>query len=355
MEGDQPTQGESVQSQTPASSSKKPEKALYVPKNRQGATVQGGPKDKPQTQGDAKPRPRPRYTDKARKNAKNKKDKAGRGGEVDGAPKGDSQSEERLLGGEGPQDDGLPPAANEGEDVEGGSRLETTHHGNGVPAEGEEEDQQEEEEEEEDSWDTLFNDEGECLDPHVVEELARKAGKKKRPVQERRFDYYGEGEGEGEEEGDVDLREDELAHILEIYDFPSEFKTEDLLKSFQSYQQRGFDIQWVDDSHALGLFSSPIAAREALRTTHPLMKVRPLSKSSVTTRAKARSCSDYLLPSKERPPTSAALARRMVIGALGVKSNQSQEDRQAERRKLQEAKDQKRLASKQREDAWEGR
>ncbi len=47
---------------------------------------------------------------------------------------------------------------------------------------------------------------------------------------------------------------------------------------------------------------------------------------------------DYLLPAKERPETSAALARRLVIGALGVKSNQTREDREAERNKLQQAR-----------------
>ncbi len=92
-------------------------------------------------------------------------------------------------------------------------------------------------------------------------------------------------------------------------------------------------------------------------------------------------CVDYLLPAKERPETSAALARRLVIGALGVKSNQTREEREAERNKLQQARgdrtvhsclfcwtgkkqgficsvlssEQKRLAVKQREDAWEGK
>lgn len=117
--------------------------------------------------------------------------------------------------------------------------------------------------------------------------------------------------------------------------------------------------------------SFPFSAREALRSKHPLMKLRPLSKSSPAVKAKARSCSgtswlsswfsiclsalfhtylrtniilihrpsqDYLLPAKERPQTSAALARQLVIGALGVKSNVTKEQREAERKKLQEAR-----------------
>uniref|UniRef100_A0A3Q3C0J0 R3H domain and coiled-coil containing 1-like n=1 Tax=Haplochromis burtoni TaxID=8153 RepID=A0A3Q3C0J0_HAPBU len=183
--------------------------------------------------------------------------------------------------------------------------------------------------------------------------MALKEGKKKESIQEPRFDYYNMDRAsyDDDDDDDVDLTEDELSHIVEIYDFPTEFKTEDLLKLFQCYK-RGFDIKWIDDTHALGLFSSPIA-REALRSKNPLMKLRPLSKSSSATKAKARSCS-YLLPAKERPQTSAALARKLVIGALGVKSNLTKEQREAERKKLQEAR-QKRLAAKQREDAWEGK
>lgn len=64
-------------------------------------------------------------------------------------------------------------------------------------------------------------------------QLAKKDGKKKESVQDPKFDYYNM---HSDEEDEIDLREDELAHIVEIYDFPTEFKTEDLLKLFQSYQ-----------------------------------------------------------------------------------------------------------------------
>ncbi|KAG7223767.1 hypothetical protein INR49_026449 [Caranx melampygus] len=293
MEAEQPKE-ESAPSQPtppPPSQSKKPSRALYVPKQRHAS------KDNPQTQGEVKPRPRPRYTDKARKNAKNKKDKAG--GEANTKPAGGE------AGGEIHNSDSKP--------VESEERLQDTDvQVNGQTASVEadvsshlEGTSPQEENGEEESWDTLFNDDGDCLDPHLLEELALKEGRKKESIQEPRFDYYNMSPDDDEED-DIDLREDELSHIVEIYDFPAEFKTEDLLKLFQCYQQRGFDIQWIDDTHALGLFSSPIA--------------------------------DYLLPAKERPQTSAALARRLVIGALGVKSNLTKEQREAERRKLQEAR-----------------
>lgn len=66
-------------------------------------------------------------------------------------------------------------------------------------------------------------------------QLTLKNGKKKRSIQQSRFDYYNMDRGDDEDE-DVDLTEDELSHIVEIYDFPAEFKTEDLLKTFQCYQ-----------------------------------------------------------------------------------------------------------------------
>lgn len=250
---------------------------------------------------------------------------------------------------------------------------------------------------------------------------------KKESIQQPRFDYYNMGSDDDDE--DIDLTEDELSHIVEIYDFPTDFKTEDLLKTFQCYQfvaldqQRGISLAWLcgatvfispflfflekedltssgsttrtlwvssqvplqvsvmpqhitgrwqqrgsADCHIACLLYSRPPAKEALRSKHPLLKLRPLCKSSSATKAKARSCSgattitkvrsfitgivlshsppvgfplccpDYLLPAKERPQTSAALARRLVTGALGVKSNVTKEQREAEKRQLQEAK-----------------
>lgn len=363
----------------PPQRTKKPDQALYVPKSKQkdGGGGQAGdaqavnrnPKHNSHTPGDKKGRPRPKYTDKAWKNnAKNKKEKGGgkspktdetpvsEGDPAVGVQNGDckdgetervntekeeEKQEQTTEGKSNSNGDGGSPGESEGLS----DRL-TTSDTNTSDA-----NEVEENEEEQDNWDTLFNDDGECLDPHLLEEIAEKSGHKKESRQEKQFNYY---EWSPERE-DIELREDELSHIVEIYEFPPEFKTEDLIRAFHSYQQRGFDIQWVDDTHALGLFSSPIAARDALMTRHPLLKVRPLSKGSAATKAKARSCSDYLLPAKERPQTSAALARRLVIGALGVRSPQTREEREAERKKLKDAKDQKRLAAQQREDAWEGK
>ncbi|XP_058236714.1 coiled-coil domain-containing protein R3HCC1L isoform X2 [Hemibagrus wyckioides] len=327
---------------------RKPDMAIYVPKGRQGGS-QPHSREKPQTEGDKKPKGRPRYTDKSRKyNSKNKKDRSGDKKDTgdQGLPDGDDEPNSKG----GAEEKGVEKE-NVDQRISSEDVSTTTHTTSEIKtAETEEE---EEEREEGDNWDSLFTDDGECLNPHLLEEISQKTGQRnKASVQEPRFDYYN---WTPEDEEEVELREDELSHIVEIYDFPTEFKTEDLIRAFCSYQQKGFDIKWIDDTHALGLFSSPIAARDALRTKHPMLKVRPLSKSSSATKAKARASSDYLLPAKERPQTSAALARRLVTGALGVKSTQSREEREAERNQLRQAREQKRLAAKQREDAWEGR
>ncbi|XP_010218003.1 PREDICTED: coiled-coil domain-containing protein R3HCC1L, partial [Tinamus guttatus] len=148
-----------------------------------------------------------------------------------------------------------------------------------------------------------------------------------------------------------------MPHVIEIYDFPPDFRTEDLLRVFCSYQKKGFDIKWVDDTHALGIFSSPITGRRTSRLGYMVDGRPDSSPFPALPCANAAPCAlpDFLQPAKERPETSAALARRLVIGALGVRSNQTRAQRDAERKKLQEARERKRLENKQREDAWEGR
>uniref|UniRef100_A0A8C5TDI0 R3H domain and coiled-coil containing 1 n=1 Tax=Malurus cyaneus samueli TaxID=2593467 RepID=A0A8C5TDI0_9PASS len=52
------------------------------------------------------------------------------------------------------------------------------------------------------------------------------------------------------------LSEADLGHVTEIYDFPPTLKTEDLMEMFLDFHESGFKLQWVDGTHALGIFSS---------------------------------------------------------------------------------------------------
>merc|ERR1712037_718235 len=79
-----------------------------------------------------------------------------------------------------------------------------------------------------------------------------------------------------------------------------------------------WDIKWVDDTHALGVFSSPEAASEALTApNNPTVRSRPLNMATTQSKLKAKSVCDLLLPYKARPATSTAPARRLLQWALG--------------------------------------
>ncbi|XP_055725012.1 R3H and coiled-coil domain-containing protein 1 isoform X1 [Salvelinus fontinalis] len=114
------------------------------------------------------------------------------------------------------------------------------------------------------------------------------------------------------------INQDEFAHVIEIYDFPAMFKTGDLLDAFADYSDEGMKIKWVDNTHALGVFSSQSAALHALSIQHPLLKTCTLSDGSKKAKGKAIRRAEFIQPVKERPRTDSAVARRMVSRALGV-------------------------------------
>lgn len=84
-------------------------------------------------------------------------------------------------------------------------------------------------EEEDDDWDKMFDDDGECLDPSAMDELTKTVGKVK--IEKATIDYL-----------DFKPKEpdyDDMNHVIEIYDFPTEFKTEDLLSVFSQFKNKG--------------------------------------------------------------------------------------------------------------------
>ncbi|XP_032405328.1 R3H and coiled-coil domain-containing protein 1 [Xiphophorus hellerii] len=116
----------------------------------------------------------------------------------------------------------------------------------------------------------------------------------------------------------VFLNSDDFSHVIEIYDFPSVFKTDDLLDAFTEYSDGGMKIKWVDNTHALGVFSCQAAAHHALSICHPLLKTRALSEGSKKAQGKAVRRAEFLQPVKERPRTDCVVAKRMVTRALGI-------------------------------------
>ncbi|XP_026718908.1 R3H and coiled-coil domain-containing protein 1 [Athene cunicularia] len=121
---------------------------------------------------------------------------------------------------------------------------------------------------------------------------------------------------------DAQLSEGDFGHVTEIYDFSPSLKTENLLEVFSDFHESGFKIQWVDDTHALGIFSSLSAASQALGRRYPSLKIRPLIHATKQSKIKALQRPKLLHLAKERPQTDTAVAKRLVTRALGLKHKQ---------------------------------
>lgn len=55
------------------------------------------------------------------------------------------------------------------------------------------------------------------------------------------------------------LADTDYSHVLEVYGFAADFKTQDLMAVLNPHAGRsGFDLKWVDDTHALAIFSNSL-------------------------------------------------------------------------------------------------
>ncbi|KAI9553346.1 hypothetical protein GHT06_021244 [Daphnia sinensis] len=198
---------------------------------------------------------------------------------------------------------------------------------------------------EEDSWDKLYNETGDLLRPDALDELSLAVGSVRiiQPTNE----IYSQVAHENHDE--------DLNHVIELYDFPSAFKTEDLFTALSiNGKPPDFSLKWVDDTHALAIYGSAYAAVDALAVPQSVIKMRPLAQATKESRNCARRISTALQPFKPRPVTSASMAKRLVSTALGIRNTVSAEQRKVERQMLADAKAKKRLAAQQKEAAWEG-
>lgn len=94
-------------------------------------------------------------------------------------------------------------------------------------------------------------------------------------------------------------------------------------------------------------------ASQVVANKYPGVRLKRLSEASAESKGRAKRCGATMQPYKARPETCAALARRLVTGALGVKSRASKETLENERRILREAKEKKLLAKKEQKDIWD--
>ncbi|XP_065166494.1 coiled-coil domain-containing protein R3HCC1L isoform X2 [Atheta coriaria] len=148
------------------------------------------------------------------------------------------------------------------------------------------------------------------------------------------------------------LNNDQLEHIVEIYDFPSTFKTPDIMQIYNEMDQESMYIKWLTETRALLVLGSAMQAKRALGIENPFIKSRPAALGSHMALEAVRT--SKLRPAMKRPQTSMQAARRMITTALGAKSTVSREVQQRERDALRKAKEEKRNQRQSERDAWEG-
>uniref|UniRef100_A0A8C9MPK3 R3H domain and coiled-coil containing 1 n=1 Tax=Serinus canaria TaxID=9135 RepID=A0A8C9MPK3_SERCA len=137
-----------------------------------------------------------------------------------------------------------------------------------------------------------------------------------------RISVDGSGCGEGQ------LSQGHLGHVTEIYDFAPSLRTEDLLGIFSEFHEGGFRIQWVDETHALGIFSSLSSGGETEQSKKWRTLTQGLPKWSEISKFHLECRFILYFPriwvGKERPQTDSAVARRIVSHALGWRQRQQE-------------------------------
>lgn len=160
-------------------------------------------------------------------------------------------------------------------------------------------------EDEEDSWEKHYDDHGNCLDADATKELSLAVGKV--TIQKPVFDYDDLKSKFLTFFGffdlffpsiatDCNLGDKDCSHLIEIYDFPPTANAGDIINVFREYLKRGFDLRWVDETHAIGVFTCKETAMNALKQNRGLVKTRPMSQASQQTKQKVRQCPDLFEP-----------------------------------------------------------
>lgn len=149
---------------------------------------------------------------------------------------------------------------------------------------------------------------------------------------------------------------EDLEHVIEIFDFPSTFKSHDIMQLYHEFQKEAtMYIKWCDDTHALLVFSSPtlgtnltkfdpepeyllllFVAQRALHLKNDIIKSRPMSQSGSL--AFQTAMKSDLKPAMKRPPTTMQTARRLITTHLGTRTKISKEEQEKEKEMLRKAK-----------------
>ncbi|KAJ8950365.1 hypothetical protein NQ314_007902 [Rhamnusium bicolor] len=168
-------------------------------------------------------------------------------------------------------------------------------------------------------WEDLFNDDDDQLEEEIFKEIVHEVGTD-----------LSNDDSKGEYSEYFSKQSEDLDHMVELYDFPPSLGTHDIIQAF-----------------------SHINTQRAVELSNSLIKVRPMAAASSMSLSTAYK-SD-LKPAMKRPQTNLQTARRLITTHLGTKSKVSREQNAKERNDLQAARELKKLARKNEQDAWEGK
>ncbi|KAH8861169.1 Coiled-coil domain-containing protein isoform 1 [Schistosoma japonicum] len=140
-------------------------------------------------------------------------------------------------------------------------------------------------------------------------------------------------------DGEPILKLKDFQHILELYNFPKDFQNFHLEAELTGFEDSGFYLKWVDDSHCLAVFSSNDEANRALTQISGLfMKARRIEDASLASKLKiALSPGDWTMPYKKRPVTTSSTARRLISNHLGIVSTKTKSDEETVKEKRDKA------------------
>lgn len=201
------------------------------------------------------------------------------------------------------------------------------------------------------SWDTLYDESGDCKNEKLIKEL-NKIIENKISIEVESLEPINYLKWCPK---DVEIEDSALPHVIEIFDFPAQFKNEDIIDSLRiCIGHTNFDLKWVDDTHCLGVFSTSNAAAEALKLNHALLKVRPISKATQASKNKAQRLTDHLKPYKQRPQTTSLVASKLIGHSLGLNNLLTSEKANEEKLKLKNARDKRRKEKELNDAVWNG-
>ncbi|KXZ47745.1 hypothetical protein GPECTOR_33g627 [Gonium pectorale] len=134
----------------------------------------------------------------------------------------------------------------------------------------------------------------------------------------------------------------DCSHVLEVYGLTTATRSshlEEFVEIFCSQEGRPLPlIKWIDDHHALIVCPDRAIARCLLQEDQGVFQLRPFAEASAGARAVAAA---ELLPPRERPKTTAAVAKRFLSHALGrsdLRDRAAEKDLAQQRKAAREAR-----------------